>query len=188
MCPLNRCFILISFGYLLELNKLGFCILDYNFYYNPQSFKIWRFRKLDVGNNGYLQRQVHSAESILSKIFCQQDLLRIPELAINPLGDRIIHAFFFDNEDDKLEFKVLVQEASDSYIISFRTLSTFFPSFAQWAGKAGRTWRTRRRTSSCSASACTTSTTMGQSVWWVVVGGLCDIKHCVGHWSTYKFN
>ena len=36
-----------------------------------------------------------------------KDLLRIPELAINPLGDRIIHAFFFDNEDDKLEFKVV---------------------------------------------------------------------------------
>merc|ERR1711934_355010 len=56
-----------------------------------------RFRKLDVGNNGYLQRQ---------------DLLRIPELAINPLGDRIIHAFFFDNEDDKLEFKDFVNVLS----------------------------------------------------------------------------
>jgi calcineurin B family protein 1 len=49
-----------------------------------------RFRKLDVGNNGFLQRQ---------------DLLRIQELAINPLGDRIVHAFFFGKED-KIEFKV----------------------------------------------------------------------------------
>ena len=40
------------------------------------------------------------------KLLGPKDLLRIPELAINPLGDRIIHAFFFDNEDDKLEFKV----------------------------------------------------------------------------------
>ena len=84
MCPLNRCFILISFGYLLELNKLGFCISDYNFYYNPQSFKIWRFRKLDVGNNGYLQRQVHSAESILSKIFLSTGLAENPRAGHQP--------------------------------------------------------------------------------------------------------
>ena len=54
------------------------------------------------------------------------------------------------------------------YILSFRTLSTSYPSFVQWAEKVGRTWRTQRRTSSCSPSGCTTSTTMGQSVWWVV--------------------
>lgn len=63
-----------------------------------------------------------------AKYFCQQDLLRIPELAINPLGDRIIHAFFFDNEDDKLEFKVLVQDASSSYplIQDFVNVLSFF--------------------------------------------------------------
>lgn len=65
-----------------------------------------RFRKLDVGNNGYLQRQ---------------DLLRIPELAINPLGDRIIHAFFFDNEDDKLEFKDFVNVLSYFRPVSKKT-------------------------------------------------------------------
>ena len=27
-------------------------------------------------------------------LFSQDDFLRIPELAINPLGDRIVHAFF----------------------------------------------------------------------------------------------
>ena len=38
-----------------------------------------RFTSLDKGNNGSLSRE---------------DFLRIPELAINPLGDRIVHAFF----------------------------------------------------------------------------------------------
>merc|ERR1711934_618658 len=54
-----------------------------------------RFRKLDVGNNGYLQRQ---------------DLLRIPELAINPLGDRIIHAFFFGMYDLDNDGSISVDE------------------------------------------------------------------------------
>jgi len=44
-----------------------------------------RFTSLDRGNNGYLSRE---------------DFLRIPELAINPLGDRIVHAFFSENCDD----------------------------------------------------------------------------------------
>merc|ERR1712032_1705396 len=61
----------------------------------------------DVGKNGYLQRQ---------------DLLRIPELAINPLGDRIIHAFFFDNEDDKLEFKDFVNVLSFFRPVSRKSL------------------------------------------------------------------
>ena len=47
-----------------------------------------------------------------------KDLLRIPELAINPLGDRIIHAFFFDNEDDKLEFKAFNQGSRSNCFIS----------------------------------------------------------------------
>merc|ERR1712066_363171 len=41
-----------------------------------------RFTSLDKQNHGYLTRE---------------DFLRIPELAINPLGDRIVHAFFWDN-------------------------------------------------------------------------------------------
>ena len=39
----------------------------------------------------------------------REDFLRIPELAINPLGDRIVHAFFYESkntEDDKVDFKV----------------------------------------------------------------------------------
>ncbi|KAK3887081.1 hypothetical protein Pcinc_008846 [Petrolisthes cinctipes] len=44
-----------------------------------------RFTSLDKGDNGTLSRE---------------DFLRIPELAINPLGDRIVHAFFKESEDD----------------------------------------------------------------------------------------
>ncbi len=29
-------------------------------------------------------------------VFSREDFLRIPELAINPLGDRIVHAFFME--------------------------------------------------------------------------------------------
>ena len=42
-----------------------------------------RFSSLDKQQKGYLTRE---------------DFLRIPELAINPLGDRIVHAFFRDND------------------------------------------------------------------------------------------
>jgi len=49
-----------------------------------------RFTSLDKSNNGYLSRE---------------DFLRIPELAINPLGDRIVHAFFMDGSDDGVNFK-----------------------------------------------------------------------------------
>uniref|UniRef100_A0A8C5P1V8 EF-hand domain-containing protein n=2 Tax=Jaculus jaculus TaxID=51337 RepID=A0A8C5P1V8_JACJA len=43
-----------------------------------------RFTSLDKGENGTLSRE---------------DFQRIPELAINPLGDRIINAFFSEGED-----------------------------------------------------------------------------------------
>jgi len=41
-----------------------------------------RFSSLDKSNSGTL---------------CRDDFLRIPELAINPLGDRIVDAFFLDD-------------------------------------------------------------------------------------------
>lgn len=45
--------------------------------------RLWsRFTSLDKQQKGHLTRE---------------DFLRIPELAINPLGDRIVHAFFRDN-------------------------------------------------------------------------------------------
>ncbi len=60
-----------------------------------------RFVSLDKSDNGALSRE---------------DLLRIPELAINPLGDRIIHAFFMDSPDSKINFRQFM-----------RTLSLFRP-------------------------------------------------------------
>ena len=54
-----------------------------------------RFEKLDLNRNGFLERK---------------DLLSIPELNVNPLGDRIIHAFFSENqtvkETERLRFQV----------------------------------------------------------------------------------
>lgn len=51
-----------------------------------------RFTSLDKGDNGTLGRE---------------DFLRIPELAINPLGDRIVQAFFTDTDsyDERINFR-----------------------------------------------------------------------------------
>ncbi|RWS30124.1 calcineurin Bous protein 1-like protein [Leptotrombidium deliense] len=50
-----------------------------------------RFTSLDKGDNGTLSRD---------------DFLRIPELAINPLGDRIVQAFFTEsNCEDRINFR-----------------------------------------------------------------------------------
>uniref|UniRef100_X1Z2A7 EF-hand domain-containing protein n=1 Tax=Capitella teleta TaxID=283909 RepID=X1Z2A7_CAPTE len=60
-----------------------------------------RFIALDKTNNGYLSRE---------------DFLRIPELAINPLGDRIVHAFFMEGNEDGVNFREFM-----------RTLASFRP-------------------------------------------------------------
>ena len=61
----------------------------------PQIERLYdRFKSLDKTNQGYLTRE---------------DFIRIPELAINPLGDRIVHAFFYEsknNGEEKVDFKV----------------------------------------------------------------------------------
>lgn len=49
-----------------------------------------RFTSLDKNESGALTRD---------------DFLRIPELAINPLCDRIVHAFFADSNDDRVNFR-----------------------------------------------------------------------------------
>ncbi|XP_055677231.1 calcineurin B homologous protein 1-like [Lutzomyia longipalpis] len=49
-----------------------------------------RFTSLDRGDCGTLSRE---------------DFLRIPELAINPICDRIVHAFFIDSHDDRVNFR-----------------------------------------------------------------------------------
>ncbi|KAL3242290.1 hypothetical protein MRX96_021332 [Rhipicephalus microplus] len=56
-----------------------------------------RFTSLDKTDNGTLSRE---------------DFLRIPELAINPLGDRIVHAFFMDAYDDRINFRQFVRVLS----------------------------------------------------------------------------
>nr|ACO12719.1 Calcium-binding protein p22 [Lepeophtheirus salmonis] len=49
--------------------------------------RLWsRFTSLDKHQKGYLSRE---------------DFLRIPELAINPLGDRIVHAFFQESRNSE---------------------------------------------------------------------------------------
>merc|ERR1719397_810850 len=60
-----------------------------------------RFVKLDGGAKGYLDRE---------------DVLNIPELSINPLADRIVHAMFTDRANvqdlDKLQFQDFVRVLS----------------------------------------------------------------------------
>ncbi|CAH0385459.1 unnamed protein product [Bemisia tabaci] len=53
-----------------------------------------RFTSLDRGDCGTLSRE---------------DFLRIPELAINPLGDRIVHAFFEESGSDSVNFPQFMQ-------------------------------------------------------------------------------
>lgn len=53
-----------------------------------------RFTSLDRSDCGTLSRD---------------DFLRIPELAINPLVDRIVHAFFADSNDDRVNFRQFMQ-------------------------------------------------------------------------------
>jgi len=59
-----------------------------------------RFSSLDKQGRGFLARE---------------DFLRIPELAINPLGDRIVHAFFFESrnsQEERVDFKDFVRVVS----------------------------------------------------------------------------
>lgn len=46
------------------------------------------------------------------KYFSREDFLRIPELAINPLGDRIVHAFFNEAYDDRINFRQFMRVLS----------------------------------------------------------------------------
>lgn len=56
-----------------------------------------RFTSLDRGDCGTLSRE---------------DFLRIPELAINPLGDRIVNAFFEESGNDRVNFLQFMQVLS----------------------------------------------------------------------------
>lgn len=59
---------------------------------SPQIDRLWkRFQELDRGQKNYLTRE---------------DFLNLPDLGINPLCDRIIHAFFQDDGDEKDQNKL----------------------------------------------------------------------------------
>merc|ERR1712189_54175 len=62
-----------------------------------------RFNKLDIDDKGYLDRE---------------DFLNIQELSINPLGDRIVHAFFSNNTNNQDEEEQL--SFQDKLMFSFR--------------------------------------------------------------------
>lgn len=63
-----------------------------------------RFTSLDRSDCGTLSRE---------------DFLRIPELAINPLCDRIVHSFFAESpsSDDRVNFRQFMQ-----VLATFRTI------------------------------------------------------------------
>jgi len=61
-----------------------------------------RFTSLDRSDCGTLSRE---------------DFLRIPELAINPLCDRIVHSFIADSTDDRVNFRQFMQ-----VLARFRTI------------------------------------------------------------------
>jgi len=71
-----------------------------------------RFTALDKTGSGTLSRE---------------DFIRIPELVINPLGDRIVHAFFrdcaHDCVDDRINFRQFVRTLARFRPISNRDLS-----------------------------------------------------------------
>ena len=81
--------------------------------------RLWsRFTSLDKQQKGYLTRE---------------DFLRIPELAINPLGDRIVHAFFRDssNKDEEAATGGKFNGVHEKEIVNFpdfvRVLAHFRP-------------------------------------------------------------
>lgn len=61
-----------------------------------------RFTSLDRNDSGTLSRD---------------DFLRIPELAINPLCERIVHSFFVDSSDDRVNFRQFTK-----VLATFRTI------------------------------------------------------------------
>ena len=93
---------------------------------DPQIERLYaRFSSLDKQSHGYLTREDFLRSLTLIPplhLLIVPDMThadngageltrnpRIPELAINPLGDRIVHAFFYESknrEEEKVDFKV----------------------------------------------------------------------------------
>merc|ERR1712165_149238 len=81
--------------------------------------RLWsRFTSLDKQQKGYLSRE---------------DFLRIPELAINPLGDSIVHAFFRDGRSSDVTHDYSPEKGAgaDRDVVNFcdfvRVLAHFRP-------------------------------------------------------------
>ncbi|XP_069116217.1 calcineurin B homologous protein 1-like [Argopecten irradians] len=74
----------------LQENELNEIQNETGFSHNQIVRLYSRFTSLDKSSNGVLSRE---------------DFLRIPELAINPLGDRIVHAFFQESNDETVNFR-----------------------------------------------------------------------------------
>ena len=74
----------------VKVYVLRMSILNYNnIYFFPvsktQIYRLWnRFQSLDKAGKGHLTRE---------------DFQKIPELETNPLGDRIVQAFFQDSQE-----------------------------------------------------------------------------------------
>ena len=113
-----------------------------------QLFRLYtRFTLLDHENRGFLQRE---------------DLLTVPELAINPLGDRIVHAIF--NGRERLFFKVTCCFCAEQNIIFFlqRILFVFWPFSNQCTRITRKTNWTVKEANCCSHSECMILTEMGK--------------------------
>jgi len=61
----------------------------------------WGGARISLSQGFVLSREYFpSSYCLLWLLFSREDFLRIPELAINPLSDRIVQAFFVEVNDD----------------------------------------------------------------------------------------
>lgn len=85
-------------------------LMDVSGFTRPEVEHLYaRFRRLDTQNQGYLTKK---------------ELLRIPELAMSPIVDRVISHFNFA-ELDRLNFTQFVKAMSSKCATFWPNLSTF---------------------------------------------------------------
>ena len=61
------------------------------------------------GGDGLLHARFQELDNDSSGIISRKEFLAIPELTLNPLSDRIIHAFFKGSENDLMDFRSFVK-------------------------------------------------------------------------------
>ncbi len=89
---------LSSFNFVREMKTFSTCKphVIFSCEITKMLWILCRFSSLDKQEKGYLTRE---------------DFLRIPELAINPLGDRIVHSFFTKSQvENNVGIVLLVSE------------------------------------------------------------------------------